>query len=303
MINFNLPDFEMGVAIYNIVVKYQNLYPYIFYNPQDKINSVFGCYARALWNGGGVLLGAQGICTVEGMKAMIDEYNNKMNIPLRFTFTNPLIEEKHCDDTFCNIIAETAHNGKNEILVVSPVLEEYLRKNYPNYKYIRSIVGSQNKPYDPDPKYYMSVMQRRMNNNWDYLDKIPVEHRNKIEFLCNDPCDDNCPRIYSHYLEYAKMQLSCERTKNWKCSNRLDHPFAYQDLKIRETHISRKMIEKDYLPKGFNQFKLSGRRNLSKIIDNIVTYMIKPEYHSDMYAILYKEYREWERNVCVPYFR
>lgn len=291
MINFNLPDFETGMVVYNIVKSYQYKYPYIFINSNDKISSVFGCFKTAIWNGGSFLLD-MGVHTKEGMKHIVNHYNNNLNIPLRFTFTNPLIEEKHCYDTFCNIIAETAHNGKNEILVVSPVLEEYLRKNYPNYKYIKSIIASSQEPYDPDPKYYMSVMRRGMNNNWDYLDTIPQEHRDKIEFLCNDPCIDNCPRIYSHYEDFAKIQLNYERslTSNWKCTYREKHPFEIYKTRMRRAFISRKMIEENYLPKGFNQFKLSGRSNISKIISNVVDYMIKPEYRTDMTAILYEEY-------------
>lgn len=289
-INFNLPDFETGLSTYNTILKYKRDYPYIFLNPNDKINSIFGCLKGAIWNGGSYLLDT-GAHTKDALKYFVNFYNNQ-GIPLRFTFTNPLIEEKHCYDTYCNMIAETAHNGKNEILVVSPVLEDYLRTNYPNYKYIRSIVGSSAKPYDPDPKYHMSVMRRSMNNNWEYLDSIPQDHRDKIEFLCNDPCADDCPRIYSHYLDYAKIQLSFGRsiTSNWKCTNQPNHPFEYHTLRQRTSYISRELIEKEYLPRGYNQFKLSGRSNISKIIYNVTDYMIKPEYHTDMIAILYDNY-------------
>lgn len=290
MINFNLPDFETGLSTYNIIQKYKRDYPYIFFNKDDKIASVFGCLKGAIWNGGSFLLDA-GAHTKDAIKYFVNFYNNQ-GIPLRFTFTNPLIEEKHCYDSYCNMIAETAHNGKNEILVVSEVLENYLRKNYPNYKYIRSIIGSSEKPYDPDEKYYMSVMRRNMNNNWEYLDTIPKEHRSKIEFLCNDPCIDNCPRIYSHYIDFAKIQLNFEKSisSNWKCTNKPDHPFEYYTTKQRASYISRAMIETEYLPRGYNQFKLSGRSNISKIIYNVTDYMIKPEYRADMIAILYEAY-------------
>ena len=42
-----------------------------------------------------------------------------------------------------------------------------------------------------------------MNNNWEYLETIPEDKRGKIEFLCTDPCPDNCPRIYTHYKNFA----------------------------------------------------------------------------------------------------
>jgi collagenase-like PrtC family protease len=57
---------------------------------------------------------------------------------LRFTFSNSLLEEKHIYDTYCNLIMEEADTGNNEVIVNSPILEQYLRENYPNYKYISS---------------------------------------------------------------------------------------------------------------------------------------------------------------------
>ena len=61
------------------------------------------------------------------------EFNSR-GIPLRFTFTNPLIEEKHLSDKVCNDILKMADNGMNEVIVMSPILEQYIRENYPGYK-------------------------------------------------------------------------------------------------------------------------------------------------------------------------
>jgi hypothetical protein len=81
------------------------------------------------------------------------------------TFTNPLIEEKHCYDTYSNLIAECGHNGMNEILVTSPILETYLRTNYPNYKYCKSVTSTENNTYDVE-NYYISVLPKYFNNNF-----------------------------------------------------------------------------------------------------------------------------------------
>lgn len=244
----------------------------------------------AIWNGGGIVLG--GSVTKQYVEEIVHFYNDVMRVPIRFTCTNSLITEKQCYDTYCNMILETAHNGKNEILTSSPILEQYLRTKYPHYKFCKSIITTANEPYDTSGKYDLVVMKRRMNNNWEFLDTIPIEMRGKIEFLCCDPCPDNCPRIYSHYRDFARAQVEFDvGSPNVKCSM-MDVKGQFTDYytKHLETYISREMIEREYAPRGFTQFKLSGRTNIGAIIMDIVNYYIKPEYKDDMIQYLYGSY-------------
>ena len=57
---------------------------------------------------------------------------------MRFTWTNSLLTEEHLQDTYCNLIMRLADNGMNQVLVNTPVLEQYLRQKYPGYQYISS---------------------------------------------------------------------------------------------------------------------------------------------------------------------
>ena len=75
---------------------------------------------------------------------------------------------------------------------------EYLRKNYPNYKYYRSIIAAKDIAYNTE-NYHMSVVNRNWVNDFKKLNSIPVEQRDKIEIICNDVCIDDCPRTYEHY--------------------------------------------------------------------------------------------------------
>lgn len=289
MIYLNLPDFNLGVRIYEFIVKFRKDYPEVFYE-DTEIAAIFGNFSSAIWNGGGIDLSSNQDRAM--VQDLIDFYNEELKIPLRFTFTNPLIEEKHCYDSYCNMIAECGHNGKNEILTSSNFLESYLRKNYPNYKYCHSIIASKNEPYDTQNKYYLSVMQRRMNNNWDFLETIPMEQRGRIEFLCTDPCPDDCPRLYTHYRDFARAQIEYDvNAPQIACSmDKVKSEFGFKYLKTLETYISREMIEKNYVPRGFNQFKLSGRGSISAIVYNLIEYFIKPEYRDDLRAMLYDLY-------------
>lgn len=286
MINLNVPDFDLGFPIYRMLHELRSAHPEIVYD-DTHLAAIFGCFGNAIWNGGGIILGT--CATRRDVRACIDFYNNEMHVPLRFTFTNPLIGERQCWDSYCNMIAEEGHNGKNEILTASPILEEYLRKNYPHYKFCHSIIATKDEPFTSDPKYDLVVMQRKMNNNWEYLETIPMEQRGKIEFLCCDPCPDDCPRIYSHYRDFARGQLEFDpESPNMSCSmQNLKGDFGYEYMTHLKTFISRDMIVKNYIPRGFNQFKLSGRTNVNAIITDLLDYYIKPEYNRDMMGYLY----------------
>ena len=71
------------------------------------------------------------------MQIILNEFN-KRGIPCRYTFSNPMIKEEHLKDEFCNWCLKVADNGLNEVIVMSPILEDYIRKNYPKYKIVSS---------------------------------------------------------------------------------------------------------------------------------------------------------------------
>ena len=52
--------------------------------------------------------------------------------------------------------------------------------------------------------------------------------------------------------------------------------------KTLRVHIEKEMILKDYLPKGFTNFKISGRFNYGTVIEELVNYFILPEYQKDI---------------------
>lgn len=276
---FNLPDFVKGRPVYALLHDWMQIAPDVLL-PNTEIACVYGNFPGCIWNGGGTNF--EGFFTKSQIMEYIDFYNNKLHIPLRFTFTNPLIDERHLNDTYANLIAECGHNGQNEILTSSIVLENYLRKKYPNYKYCRSIIASREEPIDLSDKYYLSVLRRRMNNNWEFLETIPEELRYKVELLCTDPCPDNCPRLYTHYRDFARAQLEFNPNEACNCTMMdVKGNFQYKYLHSLDTYISREMIDKEYLPRGFNQFKISGRGSALGAIMGILEYMISPEYKAD----------------------
>lgn len=283
---FNLPEFFMAKNIYFCLMDVSRQYPEVL-RPNTEIHAIFGNFPGSIWNGGG--LNVAGNVPKEEIEETIHFFNYELGLPLRFTFTNPLIGPRQYYDTYSNIIAEVGNNGKNQILTSNLGLEKYLRDNYPNYKYCRSILAAEDEPYtlsSPWGPYYLSVMRRNMNNNWEYLETIPMEHRTSIEFLCCDPCPDNCPRLYTHYRDFsrAQNQLSLGGEECYCSMSEAKTFFQMHNMETKlKTFISRETIDNNYLPRGFNEFKLSGRSSIRGVVFNILTYLIQPEYVHDMF--------------------
>ena len=142
-----------------------------------KIYSFFGSFPQSIWNGGRPDIGEPEY-DIKEMKKVRDYYNSK-GIAIAFTFTNPLIKDEHLYDKYCNSILKVFHNGKNEVLVNSKVLEQYIRKNYPKYKINQSITTTDKQDNSIDG-YHLAVLKKDLNHNFEYLKRIPLEDRRKI---------------------------------------------------------------------------------------------------------------------------
>ena len=288
MIQLNMPGFYQNGEIAFDLFELLKQYPEIAYE-DTKIVSFFDTFPNMIWNGGGCHFG-QTLDVVDAAN-IVQAYNN-YGMPVRFTFTNPMLRPEHLYDSYCNAIAKACENGFNEILVSSPILEDYLKSNYPGYKYIKSIIATEDGNDFSEltsGRYEMIVLKRINNNNWDYLDTIPAEYRSKVEILCNDTCPPDCHRLYMHYKEYGLAQINYNKNLVKPCSHN-KNIFSLKALQDNPTFISRDMIVNDYYPKGFMNFKISGRANKIVFVDNINNYLIKPEYHADVRNLLLQKY-------------
>lgn len=285
-INFHIPDFINHCRLNLLLLTLMQQHPEYF-REGVKIASVFGAFPPSLWNGG---RNTVGVVDDEIIKQVTKAFNSR-GIPLRFTFTNPLIEEKHLGDPFCNKVMRMCDNGLNEVIVLSPILEEYIRKNYPSYKITSStckeIRNADELSAELEKDYHYVVLDYNWNNNFEFLETLP--HKEKCELLINACCVPNCPRRGEHYrsigetqikyAEYMKtppMMRKPTHFEDFKCPSMLRHIYQITDL---PTHISPDAIVEKYVPMGFNQFKIEGRTVPDiALAENYIYYMIKPEY-------------------------
>lgn len=253
-----------------------------------EFSSVYDCFPGMIWNGGrGV---AEYLIPEEEIKRIIYFFNGK-NIPLRFTLTNSLLEEEHLHDEYCNKIIDIASkSGMNEIIINSPLLEEYLRNKYENnFKWILSTTRAErdaDKINELCEKYYLIVIDYRDAKNKDFLQKL--KYKDKIEILVNESCHYTCPYRKQHYENISRVQLnpslknlptSCQYKQEVNIGQKSDRGFAWVLKYNSQTIISADEITNDYVPMGFSNFKLEGRGAfIYYALDSYVHYFFKDEY-------------------------
>ena len=283
---FHLPGLRYNFPLNMYWISLLKQYPQYFRDGVE-IASIFGCFPFSLWNGGRLVGNDQ--CDEAFVRNVIKSINAQ-NIPVRYTFTNPLLKKEDLADPFCNFCLQAANNGKNEVLVFSTLLEEYIRKTYPSFKLdsttckeIRDI-SVLKEELEKDYRYV--VLDYNLNNDFELLSTLP--HKEKLEILINALCIPDCPRRGGHYENIAiNQKIMLENRKlppnrqkplvAWKCEYG-DHNNIYtiQDYK---TFVSPELIWEKYIPMGINNFKIEGRTaNLFSLIETYCFFMIKPEH-------------------------
>lgn len=297
-IKFHLPDFSGNYKMNILLADTLKEHPEFFYDGVT-IASSYGCFPPAAWNGGRTVLGAM---KREVIDALIEAYNSR-GIPIRYTFTNPLVTEEHLSDPFCNMIARIAENGLNEIIVNVPVLEEYIRKTYPRYPLISSTVKQiENKEAllaELEKDYKLVVLDYNWNNRFDELAELP--HKDKIEILVNPYCTPHCKRRKQHYEYLGDLQFKYNKQVFGDDSAALkpvkfeDFPCPFTNLDFYEitgfsTHVSPEQIYGIYTEMGYENFKIEGRlMHPADILESYMYYMVKPEHRDALRLRMFKQ--------------
>ena len=132
---FHLPGLRQNYPLNMLMASMLQTKPE-FFREGVKIGSFFGEFPTSLWNG--------------GRPSNYDQYDsryvqeviknvNKLGIPIRYTYTNKLLTEADLADPYCNFCMQAGDNGMNEVMIYSPLLEQYIREKYPSYKLNSSI--------------------------------------------------------------------------------------------------------------------------------------------------------------------
>ena len=299
-VRFHLPDFSGNFKLNLMFAEMLKHRPDLF-REGVEIASFYGVFPPSIWNGGRT---QGGIVDKNFIRAVIKAVNDR-GIPLRFTFTNPVLEKKHLSDPFCNMVMAMANNGLNEAIVVSPLLEDYIRNNYPKYKLTSSTCKRITDPKALEEElgrdYHIVVVDYDFNNNWEVLEKLP--RKKDCELLVNACCEPNCPRRSAHYRCIGVQQIAYnEHIKKYKNlpfdaakyhhENFRNCPYSQRgifDIRGLRTHITPDDIWNKYVPMGFEQFKIEGRTaSPLNVLETYMYYMAKPECRDEARFTLLK---------------
>jgi len=247
-----------------------------------KIGSVYGTFPGAIWNGGRAVFGT----AYKGDIDKIIKMYNSRGVPVRFTWTNTLLEEKHNLDTYCNMIMKLADKKKNQVLVNAPSLEEYIRKEYPDFAVISSttkrLVDVSSIKEELAKDYHLVVLDYDLNHEEEVLKELePVA--DKIEILVNEICSPKCPKRAEHYRAESLSQLEFDQTTAFQCPHQ-NAKRGFNESMKRPAFISNEEIG-SYIDRGYVNFKIVGRG-------------LSPEFLMDSYAyfLAKDEHREFIRN-------
>lgn len=241
-----------------------------------KIGSVYGTFPGAIWNGGRVVMGSAGKRDIE---ATLNLYNGK-GVPVRFTWTNSVLEEKHTYDTYCNLIMRLADNGLNQVLVNSQVLADYIRREYPRFPMISSttkrIIEPERLFHELDEDYFLVVLDYDLNHNEEVLKRLEEHGSGKIEILVNEVCTPGCTRRAEHYEQQSRAQLEFDVKDIFPCPNANPNK-TFAECRKRPAFISNEEIG-NYIERGFVNFKIAGRGMPQQyVLDAYLYYLVKEE--------------------------
>lgn len=274
VVKWHLPGFCAFFYLNQIVINLMKEYPEKF-REGYRVGSVYGTFPGAIWNGGRAVFG---ITCKKDMQRIVDTFN-RFGVPVRFTWTNPLLEEKHVYDTYCNLIMSVADNGKNEVLVNSPVLEQYLRENYPDFGFISSttkrLTRLEEIQAELDKNYKLVVLDYDLNHDEKVLAALESV-ADRIEILVDEICFPGCQKRKKHYEDEALMQLTYEKGTVFPCPNRTTRP-SFAECKKRPSFISNEEID-GYIERGYTNFKIVGRGlPQDMVLESYLYYLVKEE--------------------------
>lgn len=291
---FHLPGLRQNYPLNMLIVSYLEQRPERF-REGVKIASFFGEFPMSLWNGGRPSDNDQ--CDRAYVDNVIKTVNAK-GIPVRYTYTNMLLQKEDLKDPYCNYCLKAADNGQNGVIVFSPLLENYIREKYPGFKITSSTckeirdIALVNEELKKD--YHIVVLDYNFNNKFDELERI--EDRARCEILVNAVCIPDCPRRGKHYESIAKNQRIMLKNRRippdkhipmeeWYCEYG-DHGNLYV-LQNYCTYVSPEAIWEKYVPMGFRNFKIEGRTaNIFSLVETYCHYLIRPEYQGETRILL-----------------
>lgn len=283
MLRFHIPDFQKNYELNMRLLDYYRVQRKRFLD-DCVIEFIYDSFPL-VWNGGRLVKGETDLSAAEKTIRSL----NERGLRIAFTFSNSLLTEEHLKDPDSNRVMQMgADTGiRNCVIVNSPLLEDYIRKEYPTYGLILSTTrqlrsaAQINDALQKD--YELVVLDYNMNHDWEML--MGIRDKARCEFLVNACCRDDCPDRGAHYLAISRAQIMNAdpdrrgQIQNFRCRFGKYDYFTFRKFR---NFMGIDEIREKYEPLGFSHFKLEGRGgNILHLLEQYIQYLVKPEYRDE----------------------
>ena len=299
---YHLPGLFEFYELYKVFLPLFREHREYFYD-WCEIGSIYGAPNDCLWGGGRVGFG-------EAEPRKVAELMKEYGISARLTFSNSLIREEHLADRKCNKLCEMFESNRavetrtfqdadknrenpdvrefrtvqNGIIVHSDLLSDYIKSKYPNYYFVSSttkvITNFEQFKAELDREEFRYVVPDfRLNKQFDKLNALTNEQKQKVEFLCNECCWFGCYDRKKCYENVSRKSLG-ENCEDHICvSPTAQRGYRFSDAMKNPGFIGIEDIQNIYAPAGFRHFKIEGRSlGSALILEFLLYYMTKPEH-------------------------
>ena len=285
---YHLPGLFEFYELYRIFLPLFREHREYFYD-WCEIGSIYGAPSDCIWGGGRTSFGYS---DPEDVLDLMREYG----ISARLTFSNSLLREEHLTDKKCNELCkmfEHSHSPQSGVIVYSDLLLNYLQKNYPDLYLVSSTTKVLTDFQDfltevSREEFRYVVPDFRLNKQFEKLDLMSQNQKDKVEFLCNECCWFGCKDRKTCYESVSRKNLG-EAVPEFHCTSP-DDGDGYRFSKAMENpgFISVDDIQNIYMPMGFSNFKIEGRGlGSALILEFLLYYMTKSEYQLRVREAIY----------------
>lgn len=237
MIHITLPLVYYNFNFYNELKDYLYLFSSHFKIEHLNIDSFYGTFPFAIWNGGVNLNIRNEIFMTQNN---LQNFITSLYAPIRLDFSNIFITNEDLTNGYQNLLLKLCNEGNNFIELSDFGVLNYIKENFPDYNFILSKNAHFINPFTTD------IINTINEQNVFYLIELPDIFKRDIDFLKNIKLKNN-------------IEITISNKCNLQCYNLLKCPMAEQEY---ITNFSEKTIYS-------NCDKINNYNNINEIKNEI----------------------------------
>ena len=277
-INYTLPDFTVGLKRNLVFAQLMRDCPQFFFD-DVRIQSVYGCFPGCIVNGGRAFVREP--YSARQIEATFEALDGQ-GIAARLTFTNMLVEERHLEDPYFNLILDAAADHGAGVIVCSDLVDAYVRARHPRMERTLSTTreildaAELNRALE---EFDLVVLNYNKNKDLAFLDQ--VEHPERLEVMANELCNPGCPHRNEHYLHNSRDQLAGTVTEFRRCD--LSGKDFFKLAPTSPTILTNDDVRTLHERYGVPRFKIVGRGVAPDVnLKSYLYYLVRPEHRAGL---------------------